>query len=195
MAIPLGGAPRPGGTVLSDTRRIVLLRGINLGPSKRVPMAALRDTLADAGHEDIRTYVQSGNVVLSSELPPGQLARVCEQLIEARFGFEVPVVVRTRGELADVVQRNPLEGVAVNPKRYQVSFLSAEPEAALVRRFESLAAPSERLVAIGRELYAWHPEGVARSKLWAALAGKGLGVTATARNWTTVTTLLAMADE
>ena len=54
---------------------------------------------------------------------------------------------------------------------------------------------SERFVAIGRELYAWHPEGVARSKLWAALAGRGLGVTATARNWSTVTTLLAMSSE
>jgi uncharacterized protein (DUF1697 family) len=173
----------------------VLLRGINLGPNKRVPMAALRDTFAGAGYDGVRTYVQSGNVVMSSDSPPDELARACEQLIEARFGFEVQVVVRTRDEIAAVVQRNPLDGVALNPKRYQVSFLSAEPDVALVGRLESLAAPSERFVAIGRELYAWHPEGVARSKLSAALAAKGLGVTATARNWTTVLALLAMADE
>jgi uncharacterized protein (DUF1697 family) len=63
-----------------------------------------------------------------------------------------------------------------------------------VRKLEEAAAPTERVVAEGREIYAWHPEGVARSKLWAMLAGKGLGVTATARNWTTVTKLLELAD-
>jgi uncharacterized protein (DUF1697 family) len=64
-----------------------------------------------------------------------------------------------------------------------------------VRRIGALAIAPEQLVAIGRELYAWHPNGVARSKLWAGLAGQGLGVTATARNWTTVTHLLELADD
>ena len=90
--------------------------------------------------------------------------------------------------------RNPLGKVAKDLKRYQVSFLERKPSAELVRKLESVAAPTERVVAEGREIYAWHPEGVARSKLWAALAGKGLGVTATARNWTTVTKLLELAD-
>ena len=63
----------------------------------------------------------------------------------------------------------------------------------MVKKLEGLAAETERVACHGREVYAWHPEGVARSKLWNALAGKGLGVTATARNWTTVTTLLEMA--
>jgi len=85
--------------------------------------------------------------------------------------------------------------VATEPKRYQVSFLDREPDAKLVKELKSLAAESEEFAANGREFYAWHPEGVARSKLWNKLAGKGLGVTATARNWTTVTTLLEMADE
>ena len=70
-----------------------------------------------------------------------------------------------------------------------------KPDAKLVKELKSLAAESEEFAANGREFYAWHPEGVARSKLWNKLAGKGLGVTATARNWTTVTTLLEMADE
>jgi uncharacterized protein (DUF1697 family) len=65
----------------------------------------------------------------------------------------------------------------------------------VVSRLAALAAGEERMEVIGREIYAWHPAGVARSKLWNALAGKGLGVTATARNWTTVETLLGMADE
>jgi uncharacterized protein (DUF1697 family) len=176
-------------------RQIVLLRGINIGARRRVGMPALRERLTDAGCSDVRTYVQSGNVVLDSDRSPQQLARVCERQIAEGFGFDVDVIVRTRDELAEVVERNPLGEVATDPKRYQVSFLSAELDPGTVAALEDHVAASEQFVVIGRELYAWHPEGVARSKLWNKLAGQGLGVTATARNWTTVTTLLAMADE
>jgi uncharacterized protein (DUF1697 family) len=175
--------------------QVLMLRGINIGSSRRVPMAQLRELLTGAGYENVRTYVQSGNVVLTSAAKPAELEREAARLIAARFGFEVPVIARTRAELAKVVEANPLGEVAENPKRYQVSFLSAKLDAETVRALEARVAPSERFVAIGRELYAWHPEGVARSKLWSSLAGQGLGVTATARNWTTVTTLLTMAEE
>ena len=158
-------------------------------------MPRLREVLEQAGFEDVRTYVQSGNVVLESDAKPSDLEREAAALISERFGFEVPVVVRTRRELAAVVKLNPLGDVADNPKRYQVSFLDREPDSELVKELKSLAADSEEFAASGREFYAWHPEGVARSKLWNKLAGKGLGVIATARNWTTVTTLLEMADE
>jgi uncharacterized protein (DUF1697 family) len=157
-------------------------------------MPKLRSALEDAGFEDVATYVQSGNVVLSSGDSATKVARALEQLVEKEFGLKIPVVVRTRAQIAQVVKRNPLAKVAKNPKRYQVSFLEEKPSAALIRQLEEVAAPTERVVAEGREIYAWHPEGVARSKLWAALAGKGLGVTATARNWTTVTKLLELAD-
>jgi uncharacterized protein (DUF1697 family) len=143
----------------------------------------------------VRTYLQSGNVVLSSDLAPGELAERCQRLVGDALDLEIPVVTRTRDELAQVVSLNPLAGVAENPKRYQVTFLSAELEDARVEQLAARAQPGERLVAAGRELYAWHPAGIARSKLWAALADKNLGVTATARNWTTVTSLLALADE
>ena len=176
-------------------RRIVLLRGINLGPNRRVPMAELRKLFAQAGFDDVRTYVQSGNIVLSSDAEPAALEQQSERLIADRFGFEVDVIARTRDELAAVVERNPLRDIADNPKRYQVSFLASELDDAVVEKLASTAAPTERVLALGRELYAWHPEGVARSKLWGRLAGAGLGVKATARNWTTVSTLLEMADE
>jgi uncharacterized protein (DUF1697 family) len=176
-------------------QRIALLRGINLGPNRRVAMPSLRELFTDAGHAGVRTYVQSGNVVLASDADPDELEREFERLIAERFGFEVGVVVRTRDELAEVVDRNPLREVAVNPKRYQVSFLAEPLEPERAEQLSALAAPPERFMALGRELYAWHPDGVARSRLWAKLAGTGLGVKATARNWTTVNTLMAMADE
>ena len=176
-------------------QQVVLLRGINLGARNRIAMPALRELLTSAGFDDVSTYVQSGNIVLGSDATPEQLASQCQELIAQRLGLDIDVVVRTRDELAEVVARNPLAEVAVEPKRYQVSFLSAEPDPEAVRKISALAAPSERLVAVGRELYGWHPDGIGRSKLSAALAGPALGVTATARNWTTVTRLLAMADE
>jgi uncharacterized protein (DUF1697 family) len=156
-------------------------------------MPALREAMVGAGFENVRTYVQSGNVVLSGGGPVDAVTRRIEAVISERFGFEVPVVVRTRDELADVVARDPLAGTVDNPKRYQVTFLDSEPPAEAVDRLQTLAARGEQLVASGRELYCWHPEGVGRSKLAAALADRRLG--GTARNWTTVTTLLAMADE
>ncbi|HKB20416.1 MAG TPA: DUF1697 domain-containing protein [Gaiellaceae bacterium] len=176
-------------------RLVVLLRGINLGPRNRISMPELREALEDAGYDDVRTYLQSGNVVLTSTGAANQVARDCEQLIADRFGLEIAVVARTRNELAGVVERNPLAQVAMDPKRYQVSFLATELAAGVIRELEDMATADEEIVSIGREVYAWHPAGVARSKLWNKLAGKGLGVTATARNWTTVTKLLELADD
>jgi uncharacterized protein (DUF1697 family) len=158
-------------------------------------MARLREALEEAGFADVRTHLQSGNVVLSSKAKPEETARACERLIEAEFGLEIDVVVRTPAQLARVVERNPLGKVAKDPKRYQVSFLAGPLPAPSKRKLEEAVAKPEQLVFSGREIYAWHPNGVARSQLWALLAGRGLGVTATARNWTTVTKLLALADE
>jgi uncharacterized protein (DUF1697 family) len=175
--------------------RIVLLRGINLAGRNRIAMPALRDALAGAGFDDARTYLQSGNVVLSSGMSAGKLADQCGRLIKKQFGLDIDVVVRTRDQLAKVVKLDPLGDVAVDPKRYQVSFLDGKLSRETVQKLEAVALDSERFVVSGREVYAWHPSGVARSKLWALLAGRGLGVTATARNWTTVTKLLELADE
>jgi uncharacterized protein (DUF1697 family) len=175
-------------------RQVLLLRGINLGPRNRIAMRELREAVAGAGFDDVSTYVQSGNVVLSAASKPEQTARNVERLIKERFRLEIDVVVRTRDELARVVQRNPLADVADDPKRYQVSFLDGKLDRTTVEKLEAALVESERLIVDGREVYAWHPAGVARSKLWALLAGRGLGVTATARNWTTVTKLLELAD-
>jgi uncharacterized protein (DUF1697 family) len=182
--------------VARKSSQILLLRGINLGSRRRIAMPELRALLLDAGFADVRTYVQSGNVVLSAgRRSPASVAAAVQRLIAERFGFEVDVIVRTAEELAEVVACNPLGDVAVDPKLYQVTFLESEPDSDAVERIASLAAGGERVVAIGREIYAWHPDGIARSKLSAKLAGDGVGVRASARNWRTVITLLEMAQE
>lgn len=175
-------------------RLIVLLRGVNLAGRNRVAMPQLRAALDEAGYQDVSTYVQSGNVVLSSKDSAKQVAADVEGLISERFGLDVRVVVRTRTELAKVVERDPLGMVATNPKQYQVTFLEKAPPAEVVRKVQAAAVGDERVVLAGRELYAWHPDGVGRSKLATLMSGKGLGVTGTARNWTTVTKLLELAD-
>ncbi|HEY5659540.1 MAG TPA: DUF1697 domain-containing protein [Gaiellaceae bacterium] len=172
-------------------RYVVLLRGINLGSRNRIAMPKLRAALESAGLDDVRTYLQSGNVVVSSRASPANTVR---GVIADEFGLDIAVVTRTRADLAKVVAHNPLRDVATNPKRYQVSFCDAKPSRDAVRLIEAAAAKGERVVVHGREIYAWHPDTIARSKLWTLLAGSKLGVTATARNWTTVEQLLELAD-
>jgi len=175
-------------------RHVVLLRGINLGSRNRIAMPKLREALEEAGFEEVQTYLQSGNVVVTSRAKPETVARKCEKLIEERFGFDIAVVVRSRAELAGVVKRNPLAEVATDPKRYQVTFLAKKLAPKVVRELKETAADGEQVVVSGREVFAWHPDTIARSRLWNRLAGKGLGVTATSRNWTTVEALLELAS-
>ena len=158
-------------------------------------MGELRDLLSGLGYEDVRTLLLSGNVVLTSSKKPAGVARELEKAIAAEFGVESKVVVRSRDELADVVARNPFAKVAKDPKRFQVSFLSAAPKAAVVEELSAVDVSPERVEFSGREIYAWHPDGIQRSPLVKLIGDKRLGVTATARNWNTVTKLLALADE
>jgi uncharacterized protein (DUF1697 family) len=174
-------------------RYVALLRGINIGPRNRIAMPALREALGEAGFDDVQTYVQSGNVVVTSRAKADAVRRKIEGVIAERFGLEIDVLVRTRADLARIAKANPLKGVATNPKRYQVTFLASQLPAETVRTLEELAADGERVVARGKEVYAWTPDGIARSKLWAKLAGASLGVTATSRNWTTVEALRDLA--
>lgn len=177
---------------------IVLLRGINIGPNNRIAMPALRAALVAAGFENPRTYVQSGNIVLATEMEALALADRVEGLITEHFSLVVPAVVVSGDELARVVAHNPFPELAdQDPKRFQVTFLRGEIDAdAIAGRLGGLATGDERVAVGEREIYAWHPDGVARSKLalkLGAKAGIGKDVIPTARNWTTVLTLLEMA--
>jgi uncharacterized protein (DUF1697 family) len=153
-------------------------------------MADLRKLLEAEGYEDVRTHLQSGNVVLSSPLPPRKLEAALERQLAKGLGIEVRVLVRTRAELAKVVALDPLGKVATNKSRYLVSFLSKKLSPKVAHELEA-----EGVVVRGRELYAWHPDGVQRSPLGKLLDDKHLGVVSTARNWNTVSKLLELLDE
>jgi uncharacterized protein (DUF1697 family) len=179
---------------MPKTRQIALLRGVNLARNRRLEMAKLRAVLEDLGYEDARTFLQSGNAVFTTTKSAKRVKSELEQRIAADLGLETEVFVRTRDELADVIERDPLRDVVDNPSRYQVSFLAAKPPARAVRELEAADVAPEQVVVSGREIYAWHPGGIQRSELAKLLSERRLGVSSTARNWNTVTKLLALAD-
>jgi uncharacterized protein (DUF1697 family) len=170
---------------------VALLRGINLGPRNRVAMPRLRELLAGAGYGDVLTLAASGNVVLSSRKRPASVATDVRRIVAGEFGVDTPVIVRTRAELAEVVERNPLP--TNRPKLLQVHFLSEAIAPERARSVEAAAKAPERVAVSGSEIYAYHADGIQRSPLLKELADEKLGVIVTARNWNTVTGLLELA--
>lgn len=158
-------------------------------------MGDLRALLEGHGHEDVRTHLQSGNVVLASPLAPRKLEARLERELAAGLGMEVRVLVRTRAELAAVVRRDPLGKEATNGSRYVVSFLSKRLPAKAARELEAADVDPSQVVIDGREIYAWYPDGVQRARLAKLLGDERLGVVSTARNWNTVTKLLQLLDD
>jgi uncharacterized protein (DUF1697 family) len=173
-------------------RQIALLRGINLGSRNRVSMPELRAALEDAGFSGVETLVQSGNIVLTSSKKPATVEREIANVV-AGLGVDCAVVVRTRDELEDVIARNPIPEGAGKPKLLQVTFFSDEPSSDAVDELLARDYGDERVEVSGREAYAWHPNGIQKSKLAREL-GRKLRAEGTARNWNTVTKLLELAD-
>jgi uncharacterized protein (DUF1697 family) len=178
-------------------RLVALLRGINVGGHKKVPMAQLREVLEGAGFADVKTYVQSGNVVLTAppRRSPAKVGREIEAAIEREFGFDVTVVMRTRDEIAALVEDDPLGDVATNPKYRIVVFLAKELDPKRLADVDPEEFAPEAFALRERELVMWAPNGQAESQLVKTLTEKRTGVTGTARNWRTVQKLMAMADE
>ncbi|MFD7504901.1 DUF1697 domain-containing protein [Streptomyces sp. NPDC059850] len=178
------------------TSQIALLRGINVGGNKKFPMARQRALMAELGFEDVTVHLQTGNIVFADPgTPPDRTARTLEDAFSADLGFSVPVMVRTRDELAATVDANPYPAAVAEPKTLHVVFLSDVPtDTSALDALNAAAYAPHEFRLIGREIYLHVPGGLGRSKLAAKLGNPRLGVTATARNWNTVTKLLALAD-
>ncbi|HEX2405363.1 MAG TPA: DUF1697 domain-containing protein [Acidimicrobiia bacterium] len=174
------------------TTYVALLRGINLAGKRKVAMSELRSLLEAAGFEDVSTYIQSGNIVLRSGKPAVRLRTELEKLIEVRFGFAVPVILRSRKQLDSVIAANPFPEPS-DPRLLHVVFLEKAASAAAVKKLAASATGSDEVKSVGKELYLNTPDGFGRSKLAAALAKDPSGITGTARNWRTVLKLAEMA--
>src|SRR4051794_32414951 len=155
-------------------------------------MPRLAEILTARGHDEVRTHLRSGNVVLTSGLSEKKLAADLTEAIRKEFGFDVPVVVRTGKELAAVVDGNPFADVATDPARYLVTFMAAAPNRAKVTGLPEPQGKGQYVVR-GRELYLWLPEGIQGTPLASWKWDKLLGEPGTARNWRTVAKLAELA--
>ena len=179
-----------------DAAHLALLRGINVGGANKLPMNELRDLFVAAGCRDVRTYIQSGNVIFRADpqivasLPSVMTTRIAE-----RFGFRVPLVMRTAAQIGDVIEHSPfiVEGAAT--ETLHVLFLADLPPAPRVVALDPDRSPPDTFIVRGQEIYLRLPHGAARTKLTNAYFDAALATTSTARNWRTVTTLRALMDE
>jgi len=171
-------------------RQVALLRGINVGGHKRVAMADLRQLLTGLGFDDVRTYVQSGNAVFTSDTnDPPMLATAIAAELARSLGFDVPVIVRSRTALTKVVQDNPFPAAANDPTKLHVTFLADPLPPAALRDLDPGLYEPEEFATRKREIYLSLPNGLGVSKLAVAVE-KRLEVPGTTRNWRTVTALL-----
>lgn len=174
---------------------VALLRGINLGGHKIVKMDRLRKTFEELGFEDVKTYIQSGNVVFkASAQAPENLAKRIEEKVLRQFGFAVPVVVKTSDEIGDVIRNNPLvKEKGIDLSKLHVTFLSGAPEKSALKVLEAIAAGPDQFRGSGAAIYLHCPNGYHETKLGNNVLEKMLKVGATTRNWKTVNQLYVMS--
>lgn len=173
-------------------RWIALIRGINVGGHNKIPMATLSKVLEEAGCDSVRTYIQSGNVVFRSiSSSKRALSQLLGDAIEREFCFRPHLLLISSTDFRTAVANNPFPQAGSEPNKLHFYFLDKAPETYAIKSLESLATPTERIDLIGNVFYLFTPDGVGRSKLASAVERK-LGVTATARNYSTVQALLEM---
>jgi len=167
---------------------------VNVGGGNRLNMADLRTALAAAGFSQPQTLQAAGNIVAAHSGDATQVVQVVHDMIEEDFGMDVMVAARSEQDLTNTTSGNPFqEEAARDPARLQVAFFPSDVPQELVARLsantDAFLPEKFAVAASGRELFTWHPEGIARSKLWAIV---GKNVQATSRNWNTVLTMLAL---
>jgi uncharacterized protein (DUF1697 family) len=172
-----------------------MLRSVNVGGRNRLAMDDLRGVASTLGYRDVATYVQSGNLVFTASGSSAAVARAIEQRLAVDFDLSVPVIVRSRSQMRSVLRGNPFAHLEVDAKTIHVTFLADRPEAEGVVQLEASAGRfgHDRLAVVGSDVYLHCPGGYGETKLNNAFLERRLGVTATTRNWRTVTTLAEMA--
>ncbi|MEZ5324434.1 MAG: DUF1697 domain-containing protein [Verrucomicrobiales bacterium] len=165
---------------------VALLRGINVGGRNILPMAKLRSLLESQNCRDVRTYIQSGNVVFRSAAKSrSKLSESLLDAIESEFVFRPGLMLLTAGEFLGAKACSPFSKAVAEPKTLHFFFLESEAKTPDIQSIAELAAPTETFQLTGRVFYLHAPDGIGRSKL-AANVERKLGVAATARNYATV---------
>jgi uncharacterized protein (DUF1697 family) len=169
---------------------VALLRAINLGKTRKVPMAELRELAAALGFTEVRTLLQSGNLVFESSVGVRQVAEKLESALQERFGFAVPVILRTAAEIVAVAHAHPFGGDEEDPVRLHVVFYADPPPRDAVAKVLDRDTAPDRVAIDGREAFVHYAHGLHRSRVNLDPLGPG-----TARNWRTVQALAQMVRE
>ncbi len=174
---------------------VSMLRGINVGGQKKIRMGELISLYESLGLENIRTYVQSGNVIFDSSISDAsRLSVLIEEKIEQLLGFSVIVLIRTMNELRQVIENNPyMMDSTIDVTKLHVTFLSGVPEAAALKRLKTIRDEIDDFKLVNREIFLFCPNGYGGTKLSNSFFEKKLNVAATTRNWKTVNTLFDLA--
>jgi uncharacterized protein (DUF1697 family) len=175
---------------------VSMLRGVNLGPHHRIKMDALRELYESLGLQDVKTYVQSGNVIFrTSSRSLSALSERIANAIEKRFGFGAEVILRSTADLRAVIARNPFAArPGIDPRKLLVTFLVHDPDPQGRAKVLQMKTDPEELCIDGREVYIYFANGMARPKLsWTQVATM-LKTSGTGRNWNTVQALLEIAE-
>lgn len=176
------------------TAFVALLRAVNVAGTGIIKMAELKAICEGIGFRNVKTLLQSGNVVFDAKGNDRTVAKELADAIEASHGFRPAVMVRTADEIADAMKRNPFKAEAKsNPAFLVIVFLAGTPTRDAEGRVAAIKVAGERLHLNGRELHAYYANGQGKSKVTNAVLERALGVPATARNWNTVTKLLDLA--
>lgn len=169
---------------------IVLFRGV--GGKTQLPVARLRETLTEAGFDDVATYINSGNAVVTSRLSRDEAAETIAGICRRDFGFDKDIHLVSREEWAALIAGNPFPEAVETPKVLHAAWLASEPDPARVEALRAVAQDGDRIGVIGRVAYLHTPGGFGTSKL-AERFDRGIGVANTARNWNTVLKLAELA--
>lgn len=174
---------------------ICLVRGINVGGKHLLPMKELRTLFEDLGLQNVRTYIQSGNVVFQSAEERGmRLSDAISAAMLDRFGFKPQVLLLSSGAFEAAMGANPFPEAEVEPNSLHLYFLASSPVQPDLAVLEELRKDGERFRLVDRVFYLHAPQGIGRSKL-AANVEKSLGVPVSARNWRSVSRIMALAQE
>ena len=174
---------------------VALLRGINVGGKNKMPMRELVSLFAEAGATDIETYIQSGNVVFNaSTTVANSISRVVAARIVKRFGFRVPVIVRSARAFRDVLKKNPFPQAESEPTTLHVAFLADRPTKSAIAALDPKRSPGDAFAVVGAEVYLHLPNGAADTKLTNAYFDSTLKTISTGRNWRTVLAIAELLD-
>lgn len=174
---------------------IVLLRGINVGGHNKLPMADLRNLLNRQGYTNVSTYIQSGNILLTSDKNSSEISRNIEELLKDKYSYNIPVITISVAELRQCFQGNPYIQSEEDIKFLHVTFIDVSPEISAIDNLSINIYNNDEYEVKGKFIYLHTPDGFAKTKFSNTQFEKQLNTKATTRNWRTVTKLVELCDD